>query len=63
MNAHLRGGADQPFGDVELVSGQTLAPFSRAGLTAADNLLEKADRALADAIWSAPASSWTVPLP
>lgn len=48
LDAYLQERADQPFGDAELVSGQTLAPFSRAGLTAADNLLAKADRALAD---------------
>lgn len=48
MNAYFQERSDQPFGDVELVSGQTRAPFSRAGLTAADNLLAKADRALAD---------------
>ena len=48
MDAYLRDRADRPFGDAELVSGQTLAPFSRAGMTAADNLLTKADRALAD---------------
>ena len=47
MNAYFAARADQPFGDAELVSGTTLAPFSRAGLTAADNLLAKADRALA----------------
>jgi hypothetical protein len=47
MNAYLQERANQPFGDVELISGQTLAPFSRAGLTAADNLLTKADHALA----------------
>ncbi len=44
----LRKRADQPFGDVELASGRTLAPFSRAVLIAADNLLAKADRALTD---------------
>jgi hypothetical protein len=48
MNAYLQEQADQPFGNVEFMSGRTLAPFSRAGLTAADNLLTKADRALAD---------------
>lgn len=48
LNTYLHERADQPFGDVELMSGRTLAPFSRAGLTAADNLLAKADRALAD---------------
>lgn len=48
MSAYLQERADQPFGDVELVSGQTLAPFSRAGLTAGDNLLAKADRALTE---------------
>lgn len=48
MNAYFQERSDQPFGDAELVSGQTLAPFSRAGLTAADNLLAKADRALAN---------------
>lgn len=48
LSEYLRKRADQPFGDVELVSGRTLAPFSRAVLTAADNLLAKADRALTD---------------
>lgn len=46
MDAYFQKRADAPFGDAELVSGQTLAPFSRAGLAAADNLLAKADRAL-----------------
>lgn len=46
MEAYFRERADRPFGDAELVSGQTLAPFSRAGLSAADNLLAKADRAM-----------------
>lgn len=48
MNAYFQEQADQPFGDVELISGRTLAPFSTALLTAADNLLTKADRALTD---------------
>ena len=48
MDAYFQEQADQPFGNVELVSGRTLAPFSRAGLTAAENLLTKAERALAD---------------
>lgn len=48
MNAYFEEQADQPFGNVELMSGRTLAPFSRAGLTAAENLLTKADRALTD---------------
>ncbi|MGL5810325.1 MAG: hypothetical protein ACRCYQ_10300 [Nocardioides sp.] len=39
---------DQPFGDFELASNRTLQSFSRAGQQAADNLLSKADRALAD---------------
>ena len=47
MDAYFAARADQPFGDAELVSGRTLSAFSRAGLTAADNLLAKADRALA----------------
>lgn len=38
--------ADAPFGDVELVSGRTLQPFSIAGQRAASNLLVKAIRAL-----------------
>jgi hypothetical protein len=38
--------AEHPFGDLEYVSGRTRAPFSRALLAAADNLLAKADRAL-----------------
>lgn len=40
--------ADQPFGDVELLSGRTLQPFSIAGQEAATNLLNKARRALND---------------
>lgn len=47
MDAFLRSRADQPFGDTDLVSGQALSPFSRAGMEAADNLLRKAQRALA----------------
>ena len=38
----------RPFDDVVLASRLALAPFSRAGLGAADNLLVKADRALAE---------------
>ena len=48
LDSYFQEQADQPFGNVELVSGRTLAPFSRAGLTAAENLLTKAERALAD---------------
>jgi hypothetical protein len=47
MDAYLRSRADQPLGDTDLVSGRTLSPFSRAGMQAADNLLIKAERALA----------------
>lgn len=43
---HLDGRADQPFGDVEMVSGRALQPFSFAGQQAARNLLDKAARAL-----------------
>jgi hypothetical protein len=39
--------AGLPFGDVELVSERTLAPFSEASRAAADNLLRKAADALA----------------
>jgi hypothetical protein len=46
MASYFREQADQPFGNVGLVSGRTLSPFSRAGLTAAENLLTKAERAL-----------------
>lgn len=42
----FRTRAEHPFGDVQYVSGRTRAPFSKALLTAADNLLAKADRAL-----------------
>ncbi len=35
---------DRGLGEVELVSSQTLSPFSRAGWQAADNLLTKAKR-------------------
>lgn len=38
---------DQPFGDVEAVSGQTLQPFSWASHQGARNLLDKAGKALA----------------
>ena len=48
MDSYFQEQANKPFGNVELVSGRTLAPFSRAGLTAAENLLTKAERALAD---------------
>ena len=48
MGSYLQQRADQAFGNAELVSGRTLDPFSRAGLTAAGNLLTKAERALAD---------------
>ena len=48
MDAYFQEQAEQPFGNVELVSGRTLAPFSTAALTAAENLLTKAERALAD---------------
>lgn len=48
MDSYFQEQADEPFGNVGLVSGRTLAPFSRAGLTAAENLLTKAERALAD---------------
>ncbi|MGH3366207.1 MAG: hypothetical protein ACRDOY_03295 [Nocardioidaceae bacterium] len=47
MNAYFQEQADRPFGNVELMSGRALAPFSSAGLTAADNVMAKADRALA----------------
>ena len=42
----FRTRAGHPFGDLEFVSDRTRAPFSRALLAAADNLLAKADRAL-----------------
>jgi hypothetical protein len=48
MDSYFQEQPDEPFGNVRLVSGRTLAPFSRAGLTAAENLLTKAERALAD---------------
>lgn len=48
MAAFFRQQADQPLGDVQFASGRTLAPFSRAGLMAAENLLVKAERALAE---------------
>jgi hypothetical protein len=46
MDAYLRQQADQPFGDAFLASGRNLAPYSQAGMAAAENLLTKADRAL-----------------
>ena len=48
MDAYLRERADRPFGDTELVAGQVLKPFSEAGMAAAENLLAKAERALAE---------------
>lgn len=48
FETYLREAADQPFGNVESISGRTLQPFSRAGLQAAGNLLSKAGRALAE---------------
>lgn len=48
LSDYFRQRAEHPLGDVELVSGQTRAPFSRAPLAAADNLLDKADRSLTD---------------
>ena len=48
MVAFFRQQADQPLGDVRLASGRTLAPFSTAGLMAAENLLASAERALAE---------------
>lgn len=48
LSEYFRQRDEQPLGDVEFVSNQTRAPFSRALLAAADNLLAKADRSLAD---------------
>lgn len=45
---HFAMRADRPFGDIELVSGRTLQPFSIAGQQAATNLLDKASRALSN---------------
>ena len=47
MDAYFAERANQPFGDTELVSGQTRSRFSKGKQAAADNLLAKADRALA----------------
>ena len=46
LDAYLAERAHQPFGDTDLVSGQTRSRFSRGKHDAADNLLAKADRAL-----------------
>lgn len=46
LAAYFQEQADQPLGDAQLASGRALAPFSRAGITVADNLLAKAERAL-----------------
>lgn len=46
LKRYLAERADQAFGDVEMVSGRTLRPFSVAGQEAAQNLLTKAIRAL-----------------
>lgn len=40
--------ADRGLGDVELATGRALSPFSQASWTAADNLLTKAARSLAE---------------
>lgn len=47
MSEYLSRLIDRPLGAVEVRSGQTLSPFSSALIAAADNLLDKADRALA----------------
>ena len=47
MDALMAERADRPFGDTDLVSGRALQPFSMAGQAAANNLLAKALRALA----------------
>ena len=47
MDALMAERADRPFGDTDLVTGRALQPFSMAGQAAADNLLTKALRALA----------------
>lgn len=46
VQAHFAALENQPFGNVESVSGRTLQPFSLAGQRAAGNLLAKALRAL-----------------
>lgn len=46
--AYLRTMRARPLGDAVLASGRILQPFSRAGLEAADNLLDKARRALGE---------------
>ncbi len=46
LEALLAEQANQPFGDIEIQSNKTLAPFSAAGRKAAENLLSKAQRAL-----------------
>lgn len=48
LTRHFEQRADRPFGDVESVSGRTLQRFSFASQEAAENLLDKADRALDD---------------
>lgn len=39
---------DRPLGDLEFVAGRTLQPFSTAGWQGAENLVDKARRALRD---------------
>jgi hypothetical protein len=56
----FRTRAEHPFGDLEYMSGRTRAPFSRALLATADNLLAKADRLSPMAIRTEPATSSTV---
>lgn len=48
IEAYYEQLAHRPFGEAELESRRTLSLFSRAGLTAADNLLTKAARALVE---------------
>jgi hypothetical protein len=47
-NAASQGQCHRPFDEVVFASRRALAPFNRAGLGAADNLLVKADRVLAE---------------
>ena len=46
VDDHLRERADRPLGDVQLVSGRALQPFSQPLHVGADNLMIKALRAV-----------------
>jgi len=61
MAAYAEERADGPFGDVELASGRTLAPFSRVGMDAATTCWPRRNVLVPSATSSGQATSWTVP--